>query len=237
MNTCVTSRKVTSPSRAEYCAASIAIDHRRRPRRPGRPLARQHAQQQHLGVRQAAVQFVQDRVDPQHGVIRRPVQMPQIVGADQHHRDFRCNAGQLAMVDPPQQAGGGVADEAQVHRVAVAVEALPYRSEIVPGRWPVLLPVLGDGIAQEDQLGGWRACSSRCLASKRSRHQCRSMRLIGIAARMVRACAAAPTVPSRPGEKQQANRAAHHGSMAKSAGCIARSHRPGAALLPVHAAG
>ena len=60
-------------------------------------------EQQQLRVRQTAAQLRHDGIDAGHGVLRRPVQPAQIVGADQDHRRLRRNAGYLAVLDAPQQ--------------------------------------------------------------------------------------------------------------------------------------
>src|ERR1700760_1660346 len=77
----------------------------------------------------------------------------EVVGADQDHGGFRLDARDLSMLDAPDQARGSVTLEAEVHRVAVAVEVLPLRREIHPGRRSLVLPVLGYRVTQEYQRG------------------------------------------------------------------------------------
>ena len=72
----------------------------------------------------------------------------QVVGADQHHRRLGPDAVKLAVLHAPQQVPGVVAAEAEVDRVAVPVEALPNRGEVLPIRRPALFPVLGDAVPQ-----------------------------------------------------------------------------------------
>jgi hypothetical protein len=73
------------------------------------------------------------------------MQLAEIVGADQDHRGFRVNAESLAIFDPPEQMGGGVAFEAQVNGVAAGVIMLPDRGEIAPGLGAGELPILRVG--------------------------------------------------------------------------------------------
>ena len=79
------------------------------------------------------------------------MQSPQIIGADQHDRDLGGNPRGLPIFDTPQQMAGGIAVEAEVDGIAVAVEALPARYEFEPWLLLVDFPILGDGIPQEDQ--------------------------------------------------------------------------------------
>ena len=151
MNTNPTSRNVTVAS--GVFRVQRAVDGPGRLRYPIRSFRRQHAQQQDSRRGQTAPQFGDDRVDPEHGVRGGPVHPAEVVRADQNHRGLGRDAVDLAVADAPQQTRGRVAFETKIDRVPVAVKPPPFGNEIPPGLGSVILPVLGDRIAQKDQVG------------------------------------------------------------------------------------
>ena len=77
----------------------------------------------------------------------------EIVRADQDDREARVQAIDLAMIEPPDQARGRVADKAEIERVVGGVILVPDRQDVVVAGRAAALPVLRDGIAQPDDLG------------------------------------------------------------------------------------
>ena len=140
--------------------------------------------------------------------VGRPVHAAEIVGADQDHRDLRRDAVDLAMLDAPEQMRGRVALEAEIERVAIAVEALPDRREILPRGRAVMLPVLRDGVAEEDEIDRMPRAAPR--ASPR-------------AARATRACPCARSAWRRAGHARRRRAAAAASSEAEPQGARRRS--------------
>ena len=91
--------------------------------------------------------------------------------------------------------------QSKIDRVSIAVEPVPFGNEIPPGLGAILLPLLGDRVAEKYQVG-MGAAEFRELRQCRSRHHFRSRREIRVAARTsARVRGAAPR--RRRGSRQE----------------------------------
>ena len=102
----------------------------------------ENAEQQDLGLGQPLAQLMHDGGDSLGDLVGRAA--AGVVGADHQHDDLGLDALELAVLNPPEDVLGPVAADAEVGRLARAVEPLP--------RFLGAVPALGDRVAQEEQV-------------------------------------------------------------------------------------
>ncbi|KAF4516243.1 hypothetical protein B566_EDAN000483 [Ephemera danica] len=106
---------------------------------------RKDAQQKNLGLRKLRTQQPHNRLHSGGRLLRWVFSRPRVVGADHHHRRFRMDAVDLAMLQPPQHLLSPVAVESQIHCPAMGIVPVPH----LP---PRVTPPLCDGIADHQQI-------------------------------------------------------------------------------------
>ena len=107
--------------------------------------AREDVEQQHFCLGQFGVEFVYHGRHAVDHLLGGVAALTGIVCADHHHGDLGADVFYVAVVQSPQDVLGAVATDSEVHGVALGE---------VPGpdRFAGVLPGVGDGVADEDQV-------------------------------------------------------------------------------------
>src|ERR1039458_3826790 len=104
------------------------------------------AQEQNLGVGQLFAELLDDGGHAFQNISGRVVVIGDVVDADEDDGDFGLEPVHVAVVQAPEHVLGVVAADAQVQRMT--------RGGILgPERFAIAFPALGDGVADEDDLG------------------------------------------------------------------------------------
>lgn len=101
------------------------------------------AQEKDLHIREFLAQFVNDGGDATANFLARIVSA--IVLANHDDGEFRGDAVEVAMLDPPEDVFSAVAADAEVGRVAMYVIS-------VPDRFPLVFPIFNDGVANPKEI-------------------------------------------------------------------------------------
>ena len=109
------------------------------------------AHEEDLGFGEVVLEGNDDGVDAGFGLCYRAA-VSGVVGADEEDDGLGVEAGEFAVVEPPQDVGRGVAAEAKIEGFAWGVVLLPDGLEVLAGRVGLFV-VLGDGVAQKQELG------------------------------------------------------------------------------------
>ena len=120
--------------------------------------AREDAEDQDLGVGALLLELREDRLDAFGGLfgaalvdsvidfLLRTALVAGVVRADHEHDGLRLQAVEVAVVEAPEDVLGAVAADAEVG-------GLEGRPGLVPHGLAFAFPSMGDGVAQEDELG------------------------------------------------------------------------------------
>ena len=103
--------------------------------------AREDTQEQDLGLGQPLPDLFHDRGDTLGDLVGRA--RADVIRADHEHDDLRRDPLELTVLDSPEDVLGPVAADAEIGRFPRSVEPLPDR---------VIVPTLGDRIAEEEQV-------------------------------------------------------------------------------------